>query len=113
MSELNQKFQRLTGINGFDVDKYIESTEDKQKAYNEIQWKIAKGLVREQKLLRGADSETIKLYAEVMSNIAEACNVDVDNIDINSNGTIDPEDTKAKEALSEAYAILSGDIDGE
>ena len=50
MSELNQKFQRLTGINGFDVDKYIESTEDKQKAYNEIQWKIAKGLVREQKL---------------------------------------------------------------
>ena len=48
-----------------------------------------------------------------MANIAEACNVDVDNIDINNNGAIDPEDTKAKEALSEAYAILSGDIDGE
>lgn len=109
MAGLNDNFQKLTGINGFDVEDYIENASDKTKAYNDIQWRVAKGLIREQKLLRGADNETIKLYAEVMTNVAELCGIDVDNIDLNGNQQVDPEDKKAQETLSEAYAILSDD----
>lgn len=115
MSELNNKFQQLTGINNFDVDAYIEAAEDKTKAYNELQWKVAKGAMRKTELLRGQKSETIKLYGEVMTGLASACGVsndktDVANIDINSNdSTTDAEDKAAQDALSEAYAILDYD----
>lgn len=123
MSQLNENFQKLTGINGFDVEKYIEEAENKTKAYNDLQWKISKGLIRDHNLYRNDDEsvsmQKLKLYANVMIDIAKECNVssdknDVDNIDINSNeSTNDAADKKAQEILSEAYAILEDGYDSE
>ena len=113
MSELNVKFHKLTGINNFDIDAYIAEADDKVKAYNELQWKIAKGAMRKTELLRGQKSETIKLYGEVMTGLAEACGInDVNALDINSNNSsVDSEDKKAQDILSEAYAILDYDAE--
>lgn len=130
MSELtlNEKFKKVTGINIFDVEAYIqnaiESGKDMMKTYREIQWKIPEGMIRDPKLLRNNSNDSLevkkaKLYAELITDLAKACGVssskdDVENIDINgNNSTTDREDKMAQETISEAYAILDYDDEDE
>lgn len=114
MSGLNEKFQKLTGINGFDIEKFIKDSDDKVKAYNRLQWMVPKGLCRDKSLFHEEKEESqahknLILYAEVMTGLAEACGVSADNLDINQNeSTDDASDKRAQEILSEAYAILDG-----
>lgn len=112
MSELtlNQKFQKLTGINCLDVEKYISEAEDKGKAFNEIQWKIAKGAMREPELIRDKKSygaERLNLYAEVMKGLADLAGNDYD---IDNSGTTGdtPTETKIQDTMSNVDVILDG-----
>lgn len=112
MSELtlNQKFQKLTGINCLDVEKYISEAEDKGKAFNEIQWKIAKGAMREPELIRDKKSygaERLNLYAEVMKGLADLAGNDYD---IDNSGTTGdtPTEAKIQDTMSNVDVILDG-----
>ena len=112
MSELtlNQKFQKLTGINCLDVEKYISEAEDKGKAFNEIQWKIAKGAMREPELIRDKKSygaERLNLYAEVMKGLADLAGNDYDIDNSGTTGDTTTE-TKIQDTMSNVDVILDG-----
>lgn len=120
---LTQKYEKLTGIHfkaENAIEDYVDSFADdeKVKAYNNLQWKIAKGKMRDPELIAKIGNESVTdiaskeraiLYAEVMTELAELCGVTSSSIDINGNNIVDPEDEKAMNILSEAEVILGYD----
>ena len=107
---LQEKFQKLTGINVIDIEEYINNAEDKNEAFARLQKLIPQGRYTDHTLIRDTESIATKtqLFAEVFSEIAEKCGIDAENVDLNENQVKDSEDKIAEAALSEATAILSG-----
>ena len=110
---LNEKFQKLTGIDVIDVEEYIENAEDKKAAFNELQWRVPRGKYTDINISAGKENinEKVKLFADVMTGLASECGVssdksDIENIDLNSDNTVDTEDKTAQSGMSEAYAII-------
>lgn len=112
---LNEKFQKLTGINAIDIEEYINNAEDKKAAFAKLQWLIPHGQYTDADLIHDDQKESllekVNLFAEVLTEVAEKTNVPTGEnpeVDLNENDKEDTEDKIAKAGLSEAYAIING-----
>lgn len=114
---LNEKFQKLTGINVIDIEEFISNAENPTEAFKKLQYWIPRGKYTDASLIHEGDdlktNEKVKIFAEVMTEVANKCGIsssesDIENIDLNSNSVTDSEDKAAQSGLSEAYAILNG-----
>lgn len=127
MGNLNENFQKLTGINVLDIEKILQEANEssdanaKKAAFSKLQWLVPQGQYTDTYWLEkyGISEEDMpekmKLYGEVLKELASTFGVEnSEDLDINDNGTsTDTEDKQVQQSLSEAYAIVGYDSEDD